>query len=1784
MIKTSEEFYYNGFSSKKFGVLNVNISNAELVEPLFGNRTLNEERLKYKDESYFHNIIEDGKTLTLELAFDFYNNVEMTNSALRGVKRWLGGRQGFKSLWFSEDCFLDDNGNYDITKPRRIYKATVVETSNVTHFGLQEGYVTVTFKCNSGYCYSPIMRGRIWNEIATDDPDNQPAIYFGNYADMPIKPQIQITVGQKDPDDETDDPHNQSIKIIGEQIEDNQKPPITIDGFQRDYPYTPTDYSKFPVFEFSGGKKATGFFQLLDTIFFGEKFYLGNNNVYEFDLGMGKPFNKSETENILVPINDGVKAHNTLRFNDNSDITDGSTVTIGSDQCFEYDWDTYVSPTNIRTDISEYVSNAKGILHLNSNPFPNTEFNVGDMNYTMIGSTTDEIIKMTDHMLTDGTEQNYIVRNNVKTLMASNVNINTQSPQDITQCLLLNTTKNNSDIGLRKLGYIDKDFCYLLWDGESSEDFNQQIDDVPTNGRFIVTFDTPVNEKTINNDTVELRNIEGNQIQCTFGISGNDGGKTVYVTPNITLDYDTDYFLYVSMGVKDLKGVSVGIKKIKFHTKTKNATGDESLKNVSIVKVLNVYSSQKIDSSTVTDSNIYVVKSGNSTHENVNINLIDNNKTISVFPKIKYEYNTSYELHVLTNIKDVDENSIILTEKVIKFTTQTGDNSNITNFDDGFKIMVNTPIDKAMKAVFENKLDPNYINNNLGVGSEVVLKDKDGNNIDVSIAISPVQDNILLVTPNKVLTYNSIYYLYVSQALRYYKGGNIQEPLYYKVITEVDPATTNNTDNLTVSEIGDKSLLQNDFSSAVNTDKTIVYNFKKALDTTTINTTNIWINGSKGNKVDIIIEPTTDESGVQIFPSPIWISGETYSVFINSQVKTTNKPRIFVGDATVDAQGNLGDFENAKNVFGTAFDIIKTNGFTIDGVNVKDTNGHIVVFTSDDIVITTDVLPASDYNPDGTIKSGTVLVSLPNRGIFTAEATPITGKDRVEKYKNMVDYFNKMKKSGWESQSLKPDNTLLLTFTVKDRNEHIAIDVDSSIILNNTSMQQKIIKKIVNQRPSDNVNLYHEVDKDFVTDLDMLIPNTIPQGAKVYAGKSTEQIQGLKDDFDNSVELLQPLGFDIVDLSTYTLADKKNIIWHEGDLCIGGILSGVKYDDFDPKTGNLLTTLPTDGRKERVSGIPLEINIYPAKRLEGSANDCGRAGTRKAIESWVSLYKKAQAGGTNITDSSNSNLARNGITAKYHVKEGSKVFATGYDYYSAIKYLSGFGYKFINIGLMSLAEKQALDFQEGDLVIGGIGASDATTIDGKTVTVTGIPAINIGNAKRIGGADRYETLRLVSEFASNLKVRTLQTGDIVRLKIKIDDAPINTTTTGTSTDDTIQSSTINNNIKVEYHRIKSIKELPRNRVFIEFEEDIRTIHYISEIQVTDLYKLYNQRVAEDICFTAPYQIRCGYDKAETILNIVKAINDTGTPGQTYSLRTFKHPIVLSQIANDNEIELDAIDPGTKGNIPVSLINKYDPLNRFLTPTLTGGKDCSQLDAIKALAKQILIQNDLPERYNKDQYTVEYDSNTLTVTHKMYGKKYNNIICLANITQQYQTPYIITNNGTGISNANLINLKDYLTREKQVAVWENGATLIGGTNPSIDKIIEALKTKIDSVALDKDGKKMFNLTYILGDDGVSRIGINIEYYKYGEEGNTVLNTTCTMGKLSGKQLRDGVDGLYVGEVIKMDCAKKRIESSLNKDRNKNFNGNWLEVPLDGVKLVTKKGCFQVSFRYQELYYI
>jgi predicted phage tail component-like protein len=137
-IRSSEYFSYAGVLSSDMGIRNVNLDTGMLEEPFMSTREIVEIKIPGRDEPYFQRVEQAPLEFTVSFLFD--NGFDEAKT--RATARWLK-QTYYQPLWFSDN-------------PNRIYYAMVVNDSKLVHNCLSEGYVTLTFRCNSPYAYSPV--------------------------------------------------------------------------------------------------------------------------------------------------------------------------------------------------------------------------------------------------------------------------------------------------------------------------------------------------------------------------------------------------------------------------------------------------------------------------------------------------------------------------------------------------------------------------------------------------------------------------------------------------------------------------------------------------------------------------------------------------------------------------------------------------------------------------------------------------------------------------------------------------------------------------------------------------------------------------------------------------------------------------------------------------------------------------------------------------------------------------------------------------------------------------------------------------------------------------------------------------------------------------------------------------------------------------------------------------------------------------------------------------------------------------------------------------------------------------------------------------------------------------------------------------------------------------------------------------------------------------------------------------------------------------------------------
>lgn len=162
-IRSSLSFSYAGISSATKGLTNVNTSSGMLEEPFFAEKAIHEIKIKGNPKPYFQQT--ELSPLQFNVSFSFDEAFDSTK--LRDIASWLCNQSYYQPLYFSDN-------------PNKVYFALVVESPTLIHNSLEQGYINLTFRCNSPYSYS------------TENTGTSKTL-FTNNGDLIVRPELWIT-------------------------------------------------------------------------------------------------------------------------------------------------------------------------------------------------------------------------------------------------------------------------------------------------------------------------------------------------------------------------------------------------------------------------------------------------------------------------------------------------------------------------------------------------------------------------------------------------------------------------------------------------------------------------------------------------------------------------------------------------------------------------------------------------------------------------------------------------------------------------------------------------------------------------------------------------------------------------------------------------------------------------------------------------------------------------------------------------------------------------------------------------------------------------------------------------------------------------------------------------------------------------------------------------------------------------------------------------------------------------------------------------------------------------------------------------------------------------------------------------------------------------------------------------------------------------------------------------------------------------------------------------------
>jgi phage-related protein len=172
-IRSSEYFIFNGQKSEDFGIVNVNVNSGMQSEPFVAGRTIKEQVIRGRDRPYYFGI----QLQPLEFTVSFAFTQPWDSDLIKSVARWLTTPNYYVPMQFSD--------NLDI-----YYYCLCVDSPELIHNCLAEGYINLKFRCDGAYAYSPIYTTNVFDY--SNNPSGGTQYKFENYGDVECQPIIYI--------------------------------------------------------------------------------------------------------------------------------------------------------------------------------------------------------------------------------------------------------------------------------------------------------------------------------------------------------------------------------------------------------------------------------------------------------------------------------------------------------------------------------------------------------------------------------------------------------------------------------------------------------------------------------------------------------------------------------------------------------------------------------------------------------------------------------------------------------------------------------------------------------------------------------------------------------------------------------------------------------------------------------------------------------------------------------------------------------------------------------------------------------------------------------------------------------------------------------------------------------------------------------------------------------------------------------------------------------------------------------------------------------------------------------------------------------------------------------------------------------------------------------------------------------------------------------------------------------------------------------------------------------
>lgn len=166
-------FTFNSESSSDYGVLNVTFDSGMQEEPFLPTRKILEQKIRGNNKPYFLGVEYEPLTIPVRIVFEKDFNIDK----LRNLANWLT-TDNYAPLIFE-------------SKPSHIYYTLLVDEGTLTHNSINQGYVDVTFRCDSPWAWTPAYSQ--FHDFSSNVTDGT-NYTINNVGDLTIQPILEVEI------------------------------------------------------------------------------------------------------------------------------------------------------------------------------------------------------------------------------------------------------------------------------------------------------------------------------------------------------------------------------------------------------------------------------------------------------------------------------------------------------------------------------------------------------------------------------------------------------------------------------------------------------------------------------------------------------------------------------------------------------------------------------------------------------------------------------------------------------------------------------------------------------------------------------------------------------------------------------------------------------------------------------------------------------------------------------------------------------------------------------------------------------------------------------------------------------------------------------------------------------------------------------------------------------------------------------------------------------------------------------------------------------------------------------------------------------------------------------------------------------------------------------------------------------------------------------------------------------------------------------------------------------